>query len=49
MNAFIFEGGGMAYLAVAAYHGLRLDYLIDTHTHADHRSGIPRLTVLIGN
>jgi glyoxylase-like metal-dependent hydrolase (beta-lactamase superfamily II)/rhodanese-related sulfurtransferase len=27
------------YIAVAAYHGLRLDYLIDTHTHADHRSG----------
>jgi len=28
------------YIAVAAYHGLRLDYVIDTHTHADHRSGI---------
>lgn len=27
------------YLAVAAYHNLRLDYVIDTHTHADHRSG----------
>jgi len=27
------------YIAVAAYHGLRLDYLFDTHTHADHRSG----------
>ena len=27
------------YIAVAAYHGFRLDYLIDTHTHADHRSG----------
>ncbi|MGH7836393.1 MAG: MBL fold metallo-hydrolase, partial [Candidatus Binataceae bacterium] len=27
------------YLAVAAYHGFRLDYLIDTHSHADHRSG----------
>ncbi len=27
------------YIAVAAYHGFRLNYLIDTHTHADHRSG----------
>jgi sulfur dioxygenase len=27
------------YIAVAAYHGFRLDYVIDTHTHADHRSG----------
>jgi sulfur dioxygenase len=27
------------YIAVAAYHGFRLDYLVDTHTHADHRSG----------
>ena len=27
------------YLAVLAYHGLRLDLIIDTHTHADHRSG----------
>jgi glyoxylase-like metal-dependent hydrolase (beta-lactamase superfamily II)/rhodanese-related sulfurtransferase len=24
------------YLALAAHHGLRLHYLIDTHTHADH-------------
>jgi sulfur dioxygenase len=28
------------YIAIAAYHGFRLDYAIDTHTHADHRSGI---------
>jgi glyoxylase-like metal-dependent hydrolase (beta-lactamase superfamily II) len=27
------------YIAVAVYHGVRLDYVIDTHTHADHRSG----------
>jgi sulfur dioxygenase len=27
------------YVAVAAYHGFRIDYAIDTHTHADHRSG----------
>jgi glyoxylase-like metal-dependent hydrolase (beta-lactamase superfamily II)/rhodanese-related sulfurtransferase len=28
------------YIAVAAYHAFRLDCIIDTHTHADHRSGI---------
>ncbi len=27
------------YLAAAAYHGFHLEYVIDTHTHADHRSG----------
>ena len=27
------------YIAVAAYHGLRFDYVIDTHTHADHLTG----------
>ncbi len=27
------------YIAVAAYNGFRLEYAIDTHTHADHRSG----------
>ncbi len=27
------------YLAVLAYHGYRLEYVIDTHTHADHRAG----------
>jgi len=26
------------YLAILAYHGLRLDDIIDTHTHADHRT-----------
>ncbi|MGH7847946.1 MAG: MBL fold metallo-hydrolase [Candidatus Binatia bacterium] len=26
------------YLAFFAYHGLKLDALIDTHTHADHRT-----------
>ena len=36
------------YIAVAAYHGFRLDYLIDTHTHADHRSGIWDLADLTG-
>jgi sulfur dioxygenase len=31
------------YLAVLAYHGWRLDLNIDTHTHADHRSGAREL------
>src|SRR5215467_11562317 len=26
------------YLAALAYHGYRLEYAIDTHTHADHRA-----------
>lgn len=36
------------YLAVAAYLGLRFDYLIDTPTHADHRAAIFDLRELIG-
>jgi sulfur dioxygenase len=36
------------YLAVLAYHGLRLDSIIDTHTHADHRSGAMELGDLAG-
>jgi sulfur dioxygenase len=36
------------YLAVLAYHGLRLDSIIDTHTHADHRSGAIELGELAG-
>jgi sulfur dioxygenase len=27
------------YLALLAYYGCKLDMIIDTHTHADHRSG----------
>ena len=27
------------YIAILGYHGLKLDYVADTHTHADHRSG----------
>ncbi|HLI82184.1 MAG TPA: MBL fold metallo-hydrolase [Candidatus Binataceae bacterium] len=34
------------YIAIAAYHDLKLDYVIDTHTHADHRSGIWDLAAL---
>lgn len=36
------------YIAVLAYHGCRLEYVIDTHTHADHRSGIWDLQELTG-
>jgi sulfur dioxygenase len=36
------------YLAILAYHGLRLDSIIDTHTHADHRSGALELSELAG-
>lgn len=31
------------YLALLAYHGLKLELIIDTHTHADHRSGAHEL------
>jgi sulfur dioxygenase len=31
------------YIAVLAYHRLQLDSIIDTHTHADHRSGAMEL------
>jgi len=34
------------YLAVLAYHRLKLDLIIDTHTHADHRSGAHELAAL---
>lgn len=36
------------YLAMLAYHGFRLDYVIDTHTHADHRTGVWELRDLAG-
>jgi glyoxylase-like metal-dependent hydrolase (beta-lactamase superfamily II)/rhodanese-related sulfurtransferase len=36
------------YLALLAYHGWRLDSIIDTHTHADHRSGAAELAELTG-
>jgi sulfur dioxygenase len=36
------------YLAVLAYHGWHLDLIIDTHTHADHRSGAIELGELTG-
>lgn len=36
------------YLALAAYLGVHFDYLIDTHTHVDHRTAIFDLRELIG-
>lgn len=36
------------YLAVLAYHRERLELIIDTHTHADHRSGAFELSELTG-
>ena len=32
------------YVALAAHHGLRIRYLIDTHTHADHFSATQELS-----
>ncbi len=36
------------YLAVLAYHRLTLDLIIDSHTHADHRTGVWDLRELTG-
>jgi len=36
------------YLGVLAYRGWKLDLIIDTHTHVDHRSGALELTELTG-
>src|SRR5271163_4108610 len=36
------------HLALLAYHGWRLEVIIDTHTHADHRSGALELSELTG-
>lgn len=36
------------YLALAAHHGVRLRYLIDSHTHADHFSGTRALASQLG-
>ncbi|MGH7831126.1 MAG: MBL fold metallo-hydrolase, partial [Candidatus Binatia bacterium] len=36
------------YLAFLAYHELKLDAVIDTHTHADHRTGSFDLRELTG-
>lgn len=37
-----------SYLAFLAYHGLKLDAVIDTHTHADHRTASFDLNSLTG-
>jgi sulfur dioxygenase len=36
------------YIAMLAYHRLLLEFSIDTHTHADHRSGAAELRELLG-
>ena len=36
------------YLALAASHGLRIRYLLDTHTHADHFSAVSELRDQLG-
>ncbi|MDB5107434.1 MAG: fold metallo-hydrolase [Candidatus Binatus sp.] len=36
------------YLGVLTYRGLKLDLIVDTHTHADHRSGAYELSELTG-
>jgi sulfur dioxygenase len=36
------------YLAFLAYHGLELELIVDSHTHADHRTGIWDLRELTG-
>ncbi|HJU29097.1 MAG TPA: MBL fold metallo-hydrolase, partial [Candidatus Binataceae bacterium] len=36
------------YLALLAYYGCRLEMIIDTHTHADHRSGAIELGEFTG-
>ena len=36
------------YLGLAAQHGLRIHYLIDTHTHADHFSATRQLSRQLG-
>jgi sulfur dioxygenase len=36
------------YLAILAYHGLKLAIVVDTHTHADHRTGSFDLHELTG-
>ena len=36
------------YIALLAYQGWRLDSIVDTHTHADHRSGAAELSDLTG-
>jgi len=36
------------YLAAAAYHRISLELIIDTHTHADHRTGVWDLRDLTG-
>ena len=36
------------YQALATQHGVRIRYVIDTHTHADHFSGSKQLSQILG-
>ena len=36
------------YRALAAQHGVRIQYIIDTHTHADHFSASKQLSEILG-
>jgi hydroxyacylglutathione hydrolase len=42
------EEDGDAYAAFAASKGMRITHVIDTHVHADHRSGGPALARKVG-
>jgi len=42
------EGEVGEYAAFAASKGMRITHVIDTHIHADHRSGGPALAELVG-
>jgi hydroxyacylglutathione hydrolase len=37
-----------AYIAFAAAKGMQITHVIDTHVHADHRSGGPALAIRVG-
>ncbi|MCG6871518.1 MAG: MBL fold metallo-hydrolase [Gammaproteobacteria bacterium] len=41
-------GNADRYLAMLAYRGLTLEWLVDTHTHADHPSGTALMHALTG-
>ncbi len=36
------------YIAILGYHKLKLEFVMDTHTHADHRSALSELSLLTG-
>jgi len=36
------------YIAILGYHSLKLEFVMDTHTHADHRSALIEMSALTG-